>query len=172
MKSGNHPKKQHEKFVCETLLQIIGLKATFGRYGDDLNEPDCIYRVGEELLGIEVATAYYDKNVAKQKWTLFRGERKFPSQGYEWREGGAELVDLMCHQIQKEINDKCSKKYCGSNKIWLCIQETAEESSESTIKDWIRSIRIPEYPSFDAIYLLHQAPTNEGGNYKAFRIWP
>lgn len=174
MNSANHLKKQHEKFVCDTLVRVLGLNAIFERYGNDLDEPDCIYKVDGNLLGIEVATAYYRDIDAKQKWTLARKERKFPLQGYEWRWGGPikNAGELMRRRIENEIKEKCSKKYCGAKEIWLCIQETADLSDERTIRNWLQSIKIPEKHYFDAIYLLHHAPTHEGGDYKAFKMWP
>ena len=173
MNTAKQLQKQHEKSVCERLINCLNLDAKFDRYGNDVNEPDCIYRVDEYLLGIEVATAYYEDIDAKQEWTLARGEREFPKRGYEERWGGAlkNPSDLICTRIQKEIIDKCSKKYSGADKIWLCVEERAALSDEISMKECLELIQITKTSSFHAIYLLHLAPSHEGGNYKAFEIY-
>jgi hypothetical protein len=172
MNSAKQLQKEHEKWVCDTLIKTLNLNASFERFGNDLSEPDCIYRLDEDLLGIEVATAYYGDEFAKQEWTLARGEREFPKQGYEWLGSGPIYPDnLICARIQNEINDKCSKNYQGVNKIWLCIEERASLSDEKSVERCLQSLKLPEKHCFNAIYLLHHAPTQEGGNYKVFNIY-
>lgn len=167
-------KRQHERFVCDALVGSVGLKGKFRRYGDDLREPDCIYEVEGESLGIEVATVYPRNIDAEQAWTEARGERQFSQTGHEFRRGGPifNSAESVCARIQKEVNDKCRKRYTGVKRLWLCIQETSSTSDEESVKNWLHSITIPEEHIFEAIYLLHQAPTKEGGNWKAFKIWP
>lgn len=86
--------KQHEKCVCDSLVETLNSNAIFERYGNDLDEPDCIYKVNERSLGIEVGTAYYSNLDAEQEWTLARGERKIPKQDYEWNWPSASLENL------------------------------------------------------------------------------
>ncbi|MCJ7498565.1 MAG: hypothetical protein MUO78_10620 [candidate division Zixibacteria bacterium] len=173
MNSAKELQKQHEKSVCDILFRSLNLNAEFEKYGNDINEPDCIYKLNRELLGIEVATAYYEDSDAKQEWTLARGEREFPKRGYEERWGGVikNPSDLICIRIHKEIIDKCSKKYSGTDKIWLCIEERAPLSNEISVKECLKSIQITGKNTFQAIYLLHLSPSHEGGNYKAFKIY-
>ncbi len=130
------------------------------------------YRLDGNSLGIEVATAYFGNLQAKQKWTLDRGKRKFPDQGYELQWGGpiTNGSNRMRKQIQKEINKKRAKKYSGVDKCWLCIYETSPTSDERTVRNWLNTLKIPDDHSFDAIYLLHNAPTFEGGMHKAFKV--
>ena len=100
-------KKQHEKAVCDNLLRTLGVGAVFVREGNDRDEPDVIYKVGERMLGIEVATAYHENSDAKQEWTVARGDREFPKEGYEEREGGVikEPDQLICERIHQEIDE-------------------------------------------------------------------
>ena len=69
----------------------------------------------EETLGIEVATAYYEDSDAKQEWTLARGDRPHPPDGVELRLGGPikEPDKLMCERVQRELVDKCHRRYSG-----------------------------------------------------------
>ena len=53
------------------------------REGNDRDEPEVIYKRNGQTLGVEVATAYYEDSDAKQEWTLARGKREFPKEGYE-----------------------------------------------------------------------------------------
>jgi len=172
MNSAKQLQKQREKWVCDTLIRILNLKAKFERVGNDSNEPDCIYKLNEDLLGIEVATAYPKNEYAKKKWTIARGEREFPKQGYEWLgDGPIYHAVLMRTRIQNEINDKCSKRYFGVDKTLLCIEEYDHLSDDGSFRDLLQSIKIPENHCFNAIYLLHHSPINEGGDYKAFKIF-
>lgn len=81
-------KRQHEKAVADELLKVLGMQATFRRLGDDRGEPDVLYDKEDRVLGIEVATAYYDNSDARQEWEHARGNRKMPADGYEFRDGG------------------------------------------------------------------------------------
>lgn len=99
--------KQHERFVCNSLIETLNLKATFERNGNDLNhEPDTIYKVNERLLGIEVSTAYPNNVRAEQEWTRARGEREIPKQGYEWRWNEAYLENLPQIEFPNHLKDK------------------------------------------------------------------
>lgn len=162
-------KRQHERFVCDTLAGSIGLRAEFQRYGDDLHEPDCIYEVQTESLGIEVVTIYPRDIDAEQVWTEARGERQFSHRGYEFQWGGSisNSADLLRARIQKKIDEKCTKLYTGAKRFWLCIQETSKSSDQKTVEYWLNSIEIPKGHVFEAIYLLSQQPT-----WRAFKIWP
>jgi len=173
--SAKELQKQHEKSVCDILIRSLNLNAEFERYGNDINEPDCIYKMNEDFLGIEVATAYSTDINARQTWTLRRREREFPKQGYEFQEGGPIYYDgLISVRIQNEILDKCSKKYFGTDKIWLCIEENPylSMSDEKTFENCLKSIQIPGRHYFHYIYLLYLAPTSEGGGYKVLKIYP
>jgi hypothetical protein len=70
-----HPlQRQHEIAVCNRLVKNLGISVSFVRSGDDHSEPDVIYWDGDEILGIEVATAYYDDRQAEREWSLARGK--------------------------------------------------------------------------------------------------
>jgi hypothetical protein len=75
--------------LANELLNALGIQAAFVRLGNDNGEPDVVYERDGHTLGIEIATAYYDNSDAKQEWTLARGERTMPPEGYEAREAVA-----------------------------------------------------------------------------------
>jgi hypothetical protein len=149
--------KQHEKAVCESLLNALNLRADFLREGNDKDEPDMLYMLDAGvILGIEVGTAYYSDNDAKQEWTLVAGERTFPLVGYEMREKGVmrNPDDLICQRIQKIISDKCKNEYTGANNIWLCVQQRAALSDFNSMARCFEDLFIPKEHFFQSIYLI------------------
>jgi len=166
MNSAKQLQKQHEKCVCDRLINCLNLNAKFERYGNDINEPDCIYKLRDELLGIEVSTAYLSNGLAKRIREHRTGKRKFPKEG-EWLSDSPIYPDEpMRERIQNRIDDKCRKNYTGMDEIWLCIEEENPFSDEASVKKLLKSIKVPEKHCFHFIYLL----LHEGGDYKAFTI--
>jgi hypothetical protein len=142
--------------------------------GNDQGEPDVIYQSDSQLLGIELGTAYYDGLLAKQEWTLARGERQFPKEGYEENWGGTIINpdDLICKKVQAELVDKCEKKYQGVQRVWLCIEQRAPLSDQESVDKCVRTLQIPAPHCFEAIYLAYLAPLHDGGGYRAVRLYP
>ena len=171
MNTAKQLQKQREKNACERLIKSLNLDAQFERYGNDIDEPDCIYKMEDELLGIEVSTAYPEDKYAKRLREHISGERIFPEEGELLFDSPICSDELMKERIQNRINEKCCKNYAGANKIWLCIEEENPFSDEASVRKLLQSIVVPEKHCFQTIYLLHLAPSHEGGNYKAFEIY-
>jgi hypothetical protein len=167
-----HPlQRQHEIAVCNRLLKNLALDATFVRLGDDSSEPDVIYSLGGESLGIEVATAYYDDSQAERQWSLARG--KIPPSKSRlvtiWR--GDNFDEKIYERIQSEILDKCSRSYSGVSRVWLCIDQQAALSGESeVVKRCVERLAIPKTHGFDRIFLHYQATSDEGGNWQSIQL--
>jgi hypothetical protein len=52
-------KAQHELAIAKALLAAISERGDFLRFGVGGIEPDVVYRIASQVVGIEVATAYY-----------------------------------------------------------------------------------------------------------------
>ena len=165
-------KRDHEKYIATNLIKSLNLAYDFERMGNDKNEPDVIFKDKDKSIGIEICLAYYDNSDARQEWTLARGERQFPSVGYEQRFGGVivEPDNLICSKIQAELNDKCSKSYSGVNESWLCIEARAPLLDKESLDKCIAKLEISKDSSFKHIWLCYRAPLHEGGGYKAVEI--
>jgi hypothetical protein len=146
-------KKLHERGVCDRLLHALGVQASFERYGNDRDEPDVIYRLGEGgTLGIEVATAYYDDSDAKAEWTLARGVRSSPPGGIEVRTFKSP-DDLICERVQSELFDKCTKRYAGADRVWLCVEQHGYFTDRASMVECAERLLVPTDHGFKAIYL-------------------
>lgn len=165
-------KRDHERFICEELFKVLGIEAEFIQMGNDSGEPDVIYRVQDKTVGIEVGTAYYDESDAKQEWTLARGERAFPEEGFEPRAAGVLLNpdDLICRKVQHEIDDKCGKRYGGADEIWLCVEQRAPLSDAQSVAACVKQLRIPEGNHFAKIHIFYLASLKDGGAYTVVQI--
>jgi len=170
MQKAKKLQKQHEKDICDIFIQLYESKHKFYRYGNDIDEPDCIYKDGQDVLGIEVTTAYYRDIDAKQLWTAARGDREPPAIEPSWGGAMKNPDDMMCERIQRGINDKCGKTYKNTSKVILLIEENAPLSDEKSIKNCLSNLVVPEQHTFSEIYLLHSSPMHEGGGYKIHKI--
>jgi hypothetical protein len=150
----------------------VSVSARFIRHGNDRDEPDLLYRLSTgKTLGIEVATAYYNDQEARADWTLARGVRPLPSEGYELRPVLMSPDDLICDRVQQELLDKCSKRYVGADAVWLCIHQDAGLSDQQSVSDCVQRLSIPADHRFDAMYLTYLAPTHEGGKLHAVPLF-
>jgi len=177
MSNAKQLQRYHEKAICDELVKIITSGFVFERMGNDSGEPDVLYRSGNETVGIEVGTAYYDNSDAKQEWTLARGERTLSGK-YEFRRGGV-LVNpnnVICSRIQEELNDKCAKRYSGTDRVWLCIEARAPLGDDESFQGCASQVSLPAH-SFEKIFLFYLSPTkitthgSEGGSYKVITLY-
>jgi hypothetical protein len=162
-------KKQHEVTIADEFLRTLGFTAEFVRHGKDGAEPDVIYRVARQTLGIEIATAYYNEDQAKAEWQLARGIKKLVSgimkMGVVWNPD-----KLIGAAVQREIDDKCSKHYSGVDVLWLCIYQHAGLAEVWEMEDLIPRLKIPSTYSFQKIYLGFYAPTKDGGGFRVYDL--
>jgi hypothetical protein len=153
-------KEQHEKSVADELLKKLEINPIDDRPGNPTTgEPDRLYRINEKTLGIEVVTAYYC--AAEAKATAEAAAEK-PIAPDEIREG--ELIaspdDSICESIQKNLYAKCTKKYSGTDELWLCINADAVLTEPEILKECVDRLDVPK-SKFDRIFVT--VSTSEGG---------
>ncbi len=162
-------KRQHEKVVAEVLVRELDVEDFhFDCLGNDAGEPDVIFKHGNKRIGVEVAVAYLDNDCAKFEWDYARGNRNDFGASSPLQVNPSEKLYAF---LQGVINRKCetSFKYSGVDAVWLCVEERNPLSNSSSIKKCIKNVQLPEN-KFDHIYLLHQSPLHEGGDYKVFTL--
>jgi len=167
-------KQGHERAVADQLLEAVKLYATFERVGDaDKKEPDTIYQTGGQMVGIEVATAYYDEADAQDEWEIATGEH--PLAPGEIRPSSTGIMEnpdqMICEVVQEELEDKCGKTYEGAAEIWLCINMLAALNDAASVTECLKNLKVPEKHGFARIYLTYTAPEHERGKYVAKRIF-
>ncbi len=166
-----HLKRQHEIAVCNRLVKNLALPARFLREGNDRGEPDVIYSCENELLGIEVATAYYDDSQAEREWSLARGKIHAPKGSVIRIWSGENPDEKIFARIQREIQEKCCRTYTGVDRVWLCVSQQAALSGESHVVDAsVERLLIPTAHGFERIYLHYQAPSHEGGEWHSIEL--
>jgi hypothetical protein len=166
-------KVRHEKMVADRLMEAEKIIATYERAGDaNKKEPDALYRIGQQTVGIEVATAYYDEADAQDEWKVATGEH--PLAAGEIRPSSTGIMvnpdQTICETVQEELEDKCSKTYAGVDETWLCINIAAALSDAESVAECLKELEVPATPNFARIYLTYTAPEHEGGQYIAKRM--
>jgi hypothetical protein len=162
-------KEKHEVTIADEFLKTLGFTAEFLRRGKDGVEPDVIYSVAERTLGIEIATAYYNEAQPKAEWQLARGITKFVSRIMKM--GLARNPDkLISWAVQREIDDKCSKRYSGVDSIWLCIYQHAPLADVAETEDLLPRLKIPSEHPFEKIYLGFYAHARDGGSFRVYEL--
>jgi hypothetical protein len=165
-------KEQHEIAIGNALLARLGLNCEFIRHGLDGVEPDLIYSLPGQILGIEVATAYYDEAQATAEWQLARGISKFDSRGIAKIGSWNEPDKLISAQVQREIDDKCAKSYSGVDTAWLCIEQHAPLADVDETRELITRLRIPSKNPFAKLYLGFYAHAGDGGGFRVYDLLP
>ncbi len=129
MRTRDSVKSGHERAVADQLLAALEIEASFVRHGDpSKQEPDIIYRKPcEQSFGIEVVTAYYEDNDARDAAEIAAVERPLGPGEIRERSGGllVEPDQKICERIQKELEKKCRKNDAGTDELWLCISQDA-----------------------------------------------
>ncbi len=160
-------KAQYERWAADALVHALDLNFTFERHGNDLNEPDIIYKTDSHSLGIEVTTAYYSDDQASAAWdnATHLGD---VLEGFRKSVGTIDQPDeLICSRVQKVINDKAAKEYVGTIENWLCIVEQAPLTDKNHLNVCMEGLQIPPN-DFEAIYILHRDQTKD--HYYAIKI--
>ncbi len=163
-------KEQHEEAVATDLLKALNFAAKFLRHGNDRDEPDVLFTHQGKILGVEVATAYYDSQQARMEWQIARGIDKPSPKTLTSIWHGSDCDDIIYQRIQQEITDKCSRKYVGADLFWLCIEHRGFLSDYGSTVACVKKLNVSQNNLFDKIFILYQAGMNEGGGFRVFEV--
>jgi hypothetical protein len=163
-------KEKHEFAIGNALLRTLGWDAKFRRHGEDGKEPDLIYTLNGQTLGIEIATAYYDNKQAEVEWQLARGRIQPDSSGYTKIGTWDEPDEKIAANVQRELNDKCAKRYSGVDLLWLCIEQHAPIATVEGTLQLVRRLTIPPGINFHKVYLGLHASIGDGGGFQVFDV--
>ena len=94
------------------MLSALKLNGKFLRHGEDDCEPDLLYSLDGQTVGIEIATAFYHNEQAQIESQLALDKLKSGRFGTPLGvPNDQDKVILL--RAQWELNDKCSKSYSG-----------------------------------------------------------
>lgn len=160
----------HEKRTADSLLGALGIQAEFLRHGDEKSEPDLFYSIAGQTVGIEVTSAYYDRNHASAEW------RPDPvvvtAENLEWRPywSGECSVSLLAVSAQRQLTRKTGKRYRGAKSIWLCLHCDGAINDVAEYEALAKSLRMPEAHFFQRLFLTVEASLFEWGGFRAFDL--
>lgn len=160
MRTRDKNKQEHEKSVADELLKKLKIETKGDRHGDpEKSEPDRIYEINGKTVGIEVVTAYYTEEEAKATAEA-AAERPIAADEIRLGKVIGSPDDSICEKIQERLDEKCSKKYSGTDETWLCINADATLTELESLKKCFANLVVPEN-KFACIYVTVSKP--EGG---------
>ncbi len=118
-------KREHERAVADKLLKALEIDASFDKHGDpDKREPDLIYKIGGKTIGIEVTTAYYQQDDAKDSAEIATEEKSLRPDEIRPRSRGifGSPDQKICDSVQAAIPSVAghtlasTRPGCASNK--------------------------------------------------------
>lgn len=161
---------RHEKRTGDSLLCALGIQGEFLRHGDEKSEPDLLYSIAGQTVGIEVTSAYYDNNHASAEW---RPDPVVVTAGNpEWRPYWSDecSVGLLAASAQWQLTRKAGKPYRGADAIWLCLHCDGTINDVAEYETLAKNLRIPEAHVFQRLFLTAEANVLEWGGFRAFDL--
>jgi hypothetical protein len=168
---------KHERFCGEKVLEILGISHASFRHGNpDDSEPDLIFKIGDQQIGIEVTSAYPEDDPAlpnrhaQAAWQFARNPT-FDEHGVHRMPSGADPDKTLASAIQNRLHDKCQKRYQGVNETWLVIYAQTVVTESYELDNALQGRQTPEWHDFARIFILH-VTVERGGGYRAHQIFP
>lgn len=162
-------KLAHEKTLADELLESLDIKRTKAAHGNpNKNEPDRIYRIDEEIVGIEVVTGYYteaDAQVAHET-----AENPPAENEAVVGEIMGDLDNAICQSIQNALNGKCEKTYSGTDETWLCINVEGGITEITSIQECVENLEVPQDHPFARIFVTARKSEIEGGGLAVIEV--
>jgi len=162
-------KKRHERAAGDRFIEAYNRRyRTRFILREQRESPDLVYETRRgKLLGLEVATAYYDEEEAKMRWSLARGQ-----DGGPW---GGRPDESLTQFINRVLADKCAKSYSFPGSCVLVIDACPRLTDEREIRGTVLpAISVPPVVPYGEIYLGVDLPISlakPSGHEGQYRIW-
>lgn len=161
----NSLKEQHERAIGDRIIALLnnnwGTSYSYdGRAGE---APDLTYRDRDQIVHVEMTSAYYNHPSAKLTWDLAQNKRY---RGY-W--SGVDPDNQLIQAINTQLSKKATMRY-GDNcilVIYVRPQVTTFEEIEARLCD----IEVPKNQGFMAIYLAGDFGISSSGAVGGFHCW-
>lgn len=167
MNSKQQKQQSHEKSCGDLLLNLLSEKYwTYVRHGNEIDEPDLIYKNERNTLGIEVTVAYRNNLLAEDFWNI-RSNLGKKNKYFDKLQVGppeAHLIDMV-NSINNRLMDKCSNTSYNIKpftKVYLCIYLFSPIFDKTDLERCFKKIQVPIESKFKNIFLLLQ---DNGGKF-------
>jgi len=168
MNSRQQKQQSHEKNCGDLLLNLLDEECwTYVRHGNEIDEPDLIYKKNSgNTLGIEVTVAYRNNLFAEDIWNIISNLKKGNKYFNKLQIGPPEahLIDMV-NSINNRLMDKCSNTSYNIKpftKVYLCIYLFSPIFDETDLEKCLKKIQVPIKSKFKNIFLLLQ---DNGGKF-------
>jgi hypothetical protein len=163
-------KEQYEIAIGEQFLDALQCERRFMGHGKDAGEPDLIYAIEGQTVGVEIATIYCDDGQAEVEWKLARGEIKRDPPRWVVTGSWIEPDKRFFARMRQELDDKCAKTYSGVETMWLCMKMHYGLLTVSEAEQMIAALDVPAH-QYQRIYLGFLAPIGDGGGFRVFTLF-
>ena len=162
--------RRHERRTGDSLLCTLGIQGHFLKHGDEKSEPDLLYSIAGQTVGIEVTSAYYDESHASAEWRA--DPVVVTAENPEWRPywSGECSVGLLAAGAQRQLTRKAGKPYRGADAIWLCLHCDGAMNDVAEYEALAKSLLIPKAHVFQRLFLTVQANLLEWGGLRTFDL--
>lgn len=176
MRRDGELKKQHERAAGDRFMKAYSRRTRrqyrFAREGDD--PPDLVYVDGRgRELGVEMKTAYYDRNDAQAAWDVARGKR--PTTRWTGRDIEVKLADFVTGLLCRLTQNVLDVPYPCLLVIDVRPPLTTERDLRRSV---LPSIATPAWLPFSEAWLGVDLPIGVGrpsryeGQYRIYRLHP
>ena len=171
IRQDEHLKRLHQQAAATRFLawskQYSELSLVISRERD---APDfeCKDETNGEIVGLEITTAYYSEQTAKDAWDVARGKKKHTYPTGVLQNPGEELAGF----INERLVDKCKKQYNVDYPVLLVVDASPPLADEQDIIDTVLpSIQIPAQVPFCAIHLGVILDTHGQAHASQYWVW-
>ena len=143
-------KQKVERAIGDEFVEWLNrtTRSNFQFDGTGANPPDLVYRDGDKVMPVEVATSYYNEEDAVMRWKHARKDRTAPT---KWSKPLDEPDQRLIAGINQRIVEKCLGTHDVGTVLVIEIYPAITTSTE--FEELKNTIVIPSSIPFAAIYV-------------------